>query len=153
MTSPAELKSQVNRKTFHLILLEIVTCLLYQLIWMQKTNQQLREATGKAVSSETYIIWLCVCLGLAGAFANTGDPSVNALCGLLAIIRIVMNIVWAFKARRVLLDYAHSHQQPQFTMNPLYTLLFNTYHINYCINALGDLDARQSPYYQQTAQA
>ncbi|ANY90408.1 MULTISPECIES: DUF4234 domain-containing protein [Pseudomonas] len=152
MTSPAELMNKVNRKTLHLVLLCAVTGGIYLLIWLYKTNQHLREATGQTVCSETYIIWICVCMGLSGAFIDNPEPFLVGIGALLSIASGVLFIVWAFNARSLLMTYANAHQQPYFSMNAFYTFLFNAYYINYCINELGENAQRQQPIYAQPAQ-
>ncbi|CAK17827.1 hypothetical protein; putative membrane protein [Pseudomonas entomophila L48] len=153
MTSPAELMNKVNRKTLHLVLLSMATGGLYLLVWLFKANQALREATGQPLCSETFVIWLCVCTGLGGAFAGSPEPLVAGLGGLLGLAGWVLWIICAFNARTLLIAYAREHEQPHFRMNGFYTILFNLYYINYCINELGENDTRQQPIYAQTTQA
>ncbi|HGM5582787.1 TPA: hypothetical protein ACKP22_004510 [Pseudomonas putida] len=152
MTSPAQLMNKVNRKTLHLVLLSIATGGLYMLIWLYKTNLNIQEATGKPVSSETYLIWICVCMGLSGLFAGDEYAFFIVLSALLGCANVVLYIVWAFNARTLLVSYAHSHQQTHFSMNPFYTFIFSLYYINYCINELGEKDQQPQPVYAPSAQ-
>ncbi|QYX51484.1 DUF4234 domain-containing protein [Pseudomonas sp. S07E 245] len=152
MTSPSELMNKVNRKTLHMVLLTMATGGLYLLLWLYKTNQHLREATGQEACSETYIIWMFVCTGLSGLFINDEQLALEIAAGLLSIAALVLQIVWAFNARRILLAFAHGNNQIHFRMNGFNTFVLNLYYINYCINELGETDQRQQPVYSQAMQ-
>ena len=79
---PCRTHEQGQSQDTALVLLCAATGGLYLLIWLYKTNQHLREATGQTVCSETYIIWICVCMGLSGVFIDNPEPfrSASAPC-------------------------------------------------------------------------
>lgn len=65
------------------------------------------------------------------------DPTSDtllALSGILSLACAVMYVVWAFKARDALRQYALNTFRFDLKMNAFYTVIFNVFYITYCIN-------------------
>lgn len=143
MTSITELKDAVNTKTLNLVLLTIATGGIYPILWMYRNSPNISSITKKFICDETFIIWLAVCLGLSGMLSGTGEEVVDFISGILAIAGVVLYIVWGFKARSALQEYALHEHKIDLRMNGFYTFIFTIYYINYCINDLPEDKRKQ----------
>lgn len=143
MPSITDLKDTVNTKTVNFVLLSIATGGIYPILWMYKNSPKIASITNKAISDETFIIWLAVCAGLSGALSGSGEESLDIISGILAIASGVLYIVWGFKARSALQEYALHEHKIDLRMNGFYTFIFNVYYINYCINDLPEVKRKQ----------
>ncbi|TDF80696.1 DUF4234 domain-containing protein [Pseudomonas sp. H9] len=143
MSSITELKDTVNTKTLNLVLLSIATGGIYSILWMYKNSPTIASITKKPIVDDTYVIWLAVCVGLGSAFASTGEEAFDIISGILTLASAVLYIVWAFKARSSLQDYALNVHKVDLRMNAFYTFIFHVYYVNYCINDLPEVKRKQ----------
>ncbi|MHC8289505.1 DUF4234 domain-containing protein [Pseudomonas sp. XS1P51] len=152
MSTINELKDKVDTKTLNMFLLSLATAGIYLILWIYKNNKIISETTKTRLVDDNYIIWLAVCVGLSGAFTNLGDVLFDTLSGIFTIASCVLYIVWAFKAKKALSEYALSEHKVDLRMNAFYTFLFNLYYINYCINDLPEEQRKQLILRGQAAQ-
>lgn len=143
MNTINDLPNAVSTKTLNLFLLTLATLGIYPIIWMYLNTPKLEKITGKAIASGTFLIWLAVCAGWGGLLSTFGEEWADILSGLLSIASAVLYIVWAFKARTALQDYALHEHKVDLKMNVFYTFLFTLYYINYCVNALPEAQRKQ----------
>lgn len=143
MSSVNDLKDAINTKTLNLFLLTIVTGGIYPLLWMYKNCSVIETITKRKISENVFIIWIAVCVGLGGALVGTGVEVIEVIAGLLTIASWILYIVWAFKAKNVLQEYALNEHKVDLRMNGFYTFLFTVYYINYCINDLPEAKRKQ----------
>ncbi len=136
MSEITEIKDEIDTKTLNLVLLTIVTAGLYLFLWLYRSNLIISGTTKVRLGDNTYIVWLAVCLGLSGAFAGTGEEAMDILSGILVIATNVLYIVWAFKAKKALSEYALTEHKVDLRMNAFYTFFFSAFYINYCVNDL-----------------
>lgn len=138
-----DLRDHVNIKTVNLVLLTVATAGLYPLLWVWQNSRVIGSATQQTVVGQTYILWMAVLAGWAAALASAPDDDVNAFGGLLNIALAVLYIVWAFKAKKCVEEYALREFRVDPRMNSFYTFVFNIYYINYCINDLPEAERKQ----------
>ena len=138
-----DLKDQVNIKTTNLVLLTVATAGLYPLLWVWQNSRVVGSTTQQAVVGQTYIIWMAVLAGWSGVMASVPDESVNVFGGLLNIALAVLYIVWAFKAKKCVEEYALREFRVDPRMNSFYTFALNIFYINYCINDLPEAERKQ----------
>lgn len=138
-----ELKDTINTKTVNLVLLTIATGGIYPILWMYKNSPILEVVTKRKVADGTFIIWLAVCVGLSGVLAGIGDEAAEVIAGLLTIGGWILYVVWAFKAKAALQEYALNEHKIDLRMNAFYTFVFSVYYINYCINDLPEAKRKQ----------
>lgn len=155
MPSITTLKEKLATPTLHLALLTLATGGVWLLIWLYKHQDTLMQETGQRFSSSVLIIWMAVCFGLGAFLRPYSMPQIDemnyihspvvmiAITGILSIALMVLYIVWAFKARVALQNYALTQFQLELKMNLFYTFAFSIYYVNYCINALPDALAKQ----------
>ncbi len=143
MSTITELKDKINTKTMNLVLLTIATAGIYPILWLYKNYECIDNITKIKTANNTFIIWLAVCVGLGGAFAGTGEEIMDVLAGILSIASWVLYIVWAFRTKKSLQEYALNEHKIDLRMNGFYTLLFTVYYINYCINDLPEAQRKQ----------
>ncbi|PCI01348.1 MAG: hypothetical protein COB79_04280 [Zetaproteobacteria bacterium] len=136
MSNIAELKDKINTKTMNFVLLTIVTMGIYPILWLYKNQGIMDKITKVATVDSTFIIWIAVCIGLSTAFTGTGEESMDILSGVLIIVSWVLYIIWAFKAKKALQEYALNEHKIDLRMNGFYTFIFTYFYINYCINDL-----------------
>ena len=150
MSLITDLKDKIDTKTVNLVLLTIATGGIYPILWMYKNSPIIESITKKAISDDVFIIWLAVCVGLGGALVGTGDEALDVIAGLLTIGSWVLYIVWAFKAKAALQEYALNEHKIDLRMNAFYTFIFTVYYINYCINDLPEAKRKQEILSGQT---
>lgn len=76
----------------------------------------------------------------------------DALSGILIVAANALYIVWAFKAKNALSEYALSEHKIDLRMNAFYTFFLNVFYINYCINDLPEEQRKQQILRGQTTQ-
>ncbi|KLP44166.1 DUF4234 domain-containing protein [Enterobacter ludwigii] len=138
------LSQRLATPTLHFVLLSIVTCGIWPLLWLYKKQEIISETTGYPLYGNLFIIWLAVSFGLGRQFGVMASPDLagydtgsDTLLGLSAVLSFacgVMYIVWAFKARAALRHYALNTFRFDLKMNAFYTVAFNVFYITYCIN-------------------
>ena len=143
MSVITELKDKINTKTVNLVLLTFVTAGIYPILWLYTNYSVIDAITKKRTADNTFIIWIAVCVGLGGALAGSGEDVLDIISLLLTIASSVLYIVWAFKAKSALQEYALTEHKIDLRMNGFYTFLFNVYYINYCINDLPEALRKQ----------
>lgn len=137
------MKNSMNTKTMNFILLGLVTGSIYNILWMNKATQVISDTTKTNLVDSTYIIWLSVCLGLSYLLSGTGDDMMNGLSAILVIAGLVLQIVWAFKAKTALTQYVLHEHRIDLKMNVFYTVILHLFYINYCINHLPEEERKQ----------
>lgn len=150
------LKDKLNTSTQKLVLLSAATGGIYMLMWLYRHHDTITEEVEQGFSSRVMIIWMAVCFGMA-AFLRPLFPvqideygysydslaeTMSVICFLLSLAAIVLYIVWAFKARMALQQYALTQYRFELKMNPVWTILFHVFYISYCINAMPDALAK-----------
>ncbi|WP_372761354.1 DUF4234 domain-containing protein [Pseudoalteromonas sp.] len=143
MSTITELKDIINTKTLNLVLLTIATAGIYPIIWMFINTPKLEKITTKKVADHTFLVWLAVCVGLGGALASTGEEAIDIIAGILTIASWVLYIIWAFRAKAALQEYALTEHKIDLRMNGFYTFILTVYYINYCINDLPEAQRKQ----------
>jgi hypothetical protein len=58
---------------------------------------------------------------------------------ILPIIYSILLIIWALKIKKAMLSYAINEYKVNYSMNTFYTVIFNLYYINYCIDDLNNI--------------
>ena len=139
-----ELKDKINTKTMNLFLLTIATAGIYPLLWLYNNYKVIDKTTSSTTANDTYVIWIAVCVGLGGAFSGLGEETLDAISGILTLASSVLYIVWAFRAKKALQEYSLNTHKIDFKMNAFYTLLFNIFYINYCINDLPEAQRKHN---------
>ena len=143
MSTITEIKDKTDTKTVNFVLLTIATGGIYPILWMYKNSPIIQSITKNKFSDDTFIIWLAVCVGLGGALTGSGVEALDIIALLLTIAGGVLYIIWGFKAKASIQEYALHEHKIDFRMNAFYTFLFNVYYINYCINDLPEAKRKQ----------
>ena len=130
-----KIKNELNLKTFHFILLNIATFGIYTFIWLNDIDKVFKKISN--ISFRKMFIWLAVLFGVASVLDNS-HVSIYFIFDIVAIISFILLIVWAFKAKKLLIDYALDRYNIDLKMNIFYTIIFHIYYINYCINSLSE---------------
>lgn len=138
-----DLKDQISLKTTTMVLLSVATAGLYPLLWAWQNTRVIESVTRQVLVGRSYLIWMAVVAGWAGVLGGVRDKDVSAFGGLLSIVLAVLYIVWAFKAKRCVEEYALKEFRVDAGMNSFYTLFLNVYYINYCINDLPEAQRKQ----------
>lgn len=143
MSTITDLKDQIETKSVDLILLTIATAGIYPILWLYNNYQVIDKITKTRTADNIFVIWIAVCVGLGGALSGTGEEVLGIIGGILSIASGILYIVWAFRARKALQEYALNEHKIDLRMNGFYTFLFNVYYINYCINDLPEAQRKQ----------
>lgn len=143
MNNINELKDATHTKTLHFVLLTIVTFGIYPVVWLFVNNKIIEDITNSKISSNSFLIWISVCVGLSGVLSGTGDITLDVISIIISIATSVLYIVWAFRARKTLQEYVLNHHKLDLKMNRIYTVLFTVFYINYCINDLSEIKRKQ----------
>ena len=116
---------------------------MYPLLWLYRNCPIIDKVTGYRTASNTYIIWIAVCIGVGRTFSGYSEEGLGVLAGILSVASSILYIVWAFKAKKALQEYALNEHRVNLKMNAFYTFVFNVYYINYCINGLPEEKRKQ----------
>ncbi|ABN60159.1 conserved hypothetical protein [Shewanella baltica OS155] len=143
MSAITELKDKTNTKTLNLVLLTIATAGIYPILWLYSNYSVIDSITKKKTADNTFVIWIAVCAGLGGALAGNGESLLDIISLILTLASSVLYIVWAFKAKSALQEYALTEHKIDLRMNGFYTFFFTVYYINYCINDLPEAQRKQ----------
>lgn len=144
MSNINELKDSLNTKTLNLVLLSIATGGIYPLLWIYKNTSTIERITKNNIASSSFTIWIAVCVGLGSALAGSGVVSIDIVSAILTIASWGLYIVWAFKARKAVQEYALHEHKIDLKTNAFYTILFTFYYVNYCINDLPEAKRKQN---------
>lgn len=137
--TPSTLSNAINSKTLIFFLLSFASVGVYLVLWVFKTYPIIDRVTGAKTADEHYVIWIAICLGLYGLLGNTNDDALVMIALLLFLGYQTLLILWAFRARKALQDYAIRDLGITLTLNPFLTFGFNVYYINFSINKLATL--------------
>lgn len=134
------LKDSINTKVLNFFLLSIATGGIYPMMWLYLNQKKLTEEMKSNFVANDYPLWLAVVTGfswllvdISYAISDT-ETVLDHIATLLSVASAVMLIVWSFKAKTALQDYALNEFKFELKMNPFYTFFFNIYYIVYCIN-------------------
>lgn len=139
----AELKDEIQSKTLHLILLTIVTSGLYPLLWLTRHHDTFNRITKKQTINMKYIVWMAIFTGICLALRDARDKSAILMFFGAYIVGSILFLIWAFRAKSALQNYALNTFKIDLRMNPVYTFFFTIFYINYCINDLPEVLRRQ----------
>ncbi len=154
--SVTDLKDKINTPTWHLVLLSLASYGIYPLMWLYKNQDSIMQDTGQRFTSSTLVIWMAVCSGMSIAlkllfpvqvdeYGYSVDDTAVILYGIATLVSlawVILTVVWAFKARAALQQYALSQFRFELKMHPAWTVLFHVFYINYCINAMPEALAK-----------
>ena len=68
------LSQRLNTRTLHFVLLSMVTCGVWPLLWLYKKQDIISETTGYPLYGNLFIIWLTVCFGLSRQLGAMAAP-------------------------------------------------------------------------------
>src|SRR5699024_11560729 len=72
---------------------------------------------------------------------------IYGIATLISLVWIILTIIWAFRARAALQQYALTQFRFELKMNPVWTFLFHIFYINYCINTMPESLAKHRIIY------
>lgn len=151
MSNVTDLKDQINTKTVNLVLLSLVTAGIYPILWLYRNFRIIDKTIKTKTASDSFVIWIAILLGLSTMFA-AAVPEMNTRHSreMLDLISSVLNltsgifyIIWAFRAKKGLQEYALTEYKIDLRMNGFYTFLLNVLYINYCINDMPEVYRKQ----------
>lgn len=155
MSTITRLKDEVNITTPVFFLLSIITGSIYQFLWFQKNYPVIDRITGRETATPTYLLWMAICFGgstwvsfiaveLSAEYPASPFPAMLVMVSSLMVIAfMVLQIVWAFRAKSALQHYALVTHKMDLRMNGVCTVLFAFFYINYCINDLPEEKRKQ----------
>ncbi|MCD9005419.1 hypothetical protein LDO31_04045 [Luteimonas sp. XNQY3] len=139
-----DLKDETDTRTLNLALLTFPTAGAYPLMWLWRNWRPFDRITGHRTASDLWVIWIAICLGMSATLWGDGSAQIQVfLGGALVLAGNVLYIIWAFRAKAALQDYAAREHGLDLRLNAFYAFLFNVYYINYCINDLPNALQRQ----------
>lgn len=135
----AELKESINMTTLTFVMLSMVTIGLYPILWLTRHFDTINRVTKKKTIDMNYITWIAVCDGISLALSNSADSGIATISTCAYIASVVLLIVWSFKVKAALQNYALETFKIDLKMNPFYIIAFHAWYINYCINDLPEV--------------
>lgn len=157
MKTVSDLKTAVNTKVLHLVLYSIFTGALFPLMWVYRNTRTIESITGGKVFNDSVLGAAALCTAAwfnvvsRDDFAEGGGSTWIGLISLLLVG--VFWVMWAFKAKKAIEDYAITEFRLDLKLNAAYTFLFNVFYINYCINDLPEFARRKAMLDRPHAQA
>lgn len=159
MNHTTELKTQINTKTLHMVLLTLLTLGIYLIIWLVKNSQIIGKTTQTILPSPTYILWIAICHAwMWGSYAFNllmllfyaryyfipqGSEFLLMLSTFTCLITLlaypILLIIWSFKAKKAIQEYVLQQLKIDMPLSNLYLVLFHLFYINYCINQIPEV--------------
>ena len=136
------LQEQVNTKTLNLLLLSCVTAGIYPILWLSENYKKIDEITNRKTADKLFFILISVCVGMGYMLTGLGERSLDVLSALFSLGGTVLFVFWSFKAREAIQEYVLTEFKIDLQMNRFYTVIFNIYYINYCINDLVEVQRK-----------
>jgi len=146
VTKITELKDRINIKTGNFVLLSFATAGLYPLFWIWENSKHIDEVTETKTIDNVYLLWLIACYGWSTVLYVEDIKELLFLSGVFSLVSGVLCVVWAFRVRRALQNYALNEYGIYLQMNRFYTVFLNLYYINYCINDLPEVLRKQQVF-------
>ena len=125
MIAPKEVAQENNLGTDTYLFLNIITLGLYGLLRVIKMTDLIESFSEQKICSRNFIIFLSVAYGLS--FLG------------LEIVYIAVLVYWSFLAKRELEYYISYQMHVKYEISSFYTVIFNIYYINYCLNDLKNI--------------
>lgn len=134
----ADLKTLFNMSTFLLVVLNMLTLGIFPIIWLWQKKDTVNQAVGSNLINETFLIVMAImtALNLICVFTDMGS--------FFGLALGVGWMVYAYRARTILVNYAAKTLGADLRMNGVWTFFFTLFYVNYCINDLPNLVARQN---------
>ena len=125
MIAPKEVAQENNLGTGTFLFLNFITLGLYGLLRVIKMTDVIESFAEQQICSKNFVFFLSVAYGLS--FLG------------LEIVYIAVLVYWSFLAKRELEYYASYQMHVKYEISPFYTVIFNIYYINYCLNDLKNI--------------
>ncbi len=125
MITPKEVAQENNLGTGTFLFLNFITLGLYGLLRVIKMTDVIESFAEQQICSKNFVFFLSVAYGLS--FLG------------LEIVYIAVLVYWSFLAKRELEYYASYQMHVKYEISPFYTVIFNIYYINYCLNDLKNI--------------
>lgn len=150
MSAISDLKDHVNLKTTTFVGLTVATAGLYPLFWIWQNSRVIGTVTRNDIVSSTFLLCMVAVAGWSAALGSASDRDVREFGALLGLPLVVLYVIWAFKAKKCIEEYALREFRVDARMNGFYTFFLNVYYINYCINDLPEAQRKQQLLAGQT---
>ena len=147
MNNIKELPEKINTKTSRLFWLTVFTGGIYPILWLFAKYPKMDEITSIRTADDSFIISIAVCFGFGGFLSHSEFGLFSAAGTFLLFGAFFLYVFWSFKARSALQDYAHVNFGIDLKMNKIFTVVFNVFYINYCINQLPEEQQKGHPTY------
>lgn len=150
------LKSITNQGTGRFVLISMLTAGIYPVMWAWKNTDAFNSELEVKPFDSAIFIYLAIAMGLSlymEMFSTMSDvyhygyivdsKNIYDILGDGFTISVtVFWIIWSFKMKRALENYAEREFGISLHLNGLLTFLFQYFYINYCMNALEEDFAR-----------
>lgn len=140
MSSITELKDSVNIKTLNFVLLTFATAGIYPLLWVYRNTSIIENLTKRPIANEILIL----CLAASVGFSSMSGLVFGVFGFIASFAAWVLYIVWTFKAKSAIEEYALRQHKIDLRMNGFFAFLFTVFYINYCINDLPEAKRKQA---------
>jgi hypothetical protein len=117
-------------------------------MWIYRNHSIISKTTKYDVFSDTYAILMAVCVGLTSL--SGVDENLDLLLTIPSLALFVFYLIFSFKCKKALQSYALNEYKIDLKMNVFYTILFNQFYINYCINDLPEAQKKYQILHSQT---
>lgn len=143
MSSITALKDRLATSTWKLVLLTVATAGLYPILWLAQTTNLIKDVTKTSVVADHYAIWMIGVAGWSGVLVGAKDRDLNEFGTGMSLGLTILYIVWAFKAKKAIEEYAINQHRVDPKMNSFYTFFLNIFYVCYCINDLPEEQRKQ----------
>ncbi|WP_394496025.1 hypothetical protein [Shewanella sp. ENK2] len=142
-----ELPEKINTKTSRLFWLTVFTGGIYPILWLFAKYPKMDDITSIRTADDSFVITIAVCFGLGGVLTHSDMGLFGFVGNMMLLIAFGLYVFWSFRARAAIQDYAHVNFDIDYKMNKLFTVIFNIFYINYCINQLPEEQQKGHPTY------
>lgn len=143
MPSASDLKDSIDTSTPALLLCSLFSAGIFMLVYLAKCQPVIEEKTQVKTANKSFVELLTVALGLSLLFSGAGIEQVEKCASMLLLACGLLIAWWSLLARKALIEYALKEHQIELRLNIVWTILFNIFYINFCINDLPEQKKKQ----------
>lgn len=151
------LKLITNQGTGKFVLLSFLTISIYPMMWGWKNTDAFNSELDAKPFESNIFIYLAVLFGISFyldifsigsdiinyGYVSDSNNTFDIISMLLTFIVFIIWVVWSFRMKAALEFYAAKNYGIVLKLNGVWTLLFQCFYINYCMNDLANCLAKE----------
>ncbi|QDH47181.1 DUF4234 domain-containing protein [Aeromonas phage LAh10] len=136
------IQTRMKISTWLMVFLSVVSLGAYNLMWAYKLQSHVSEQSNERVLSGAFLYTTAALYGISTWMTGLGDADefsriMMVLGMVVSLMYCIAMIIFAFSARRAILNLGKAGGEGEVKVNPILTFLFGVFYINYVLNKYG----------------